>query len=34
MDTLVELGDLVYPGGGIELQTFVRDVQAGKNVVI
>jgi autonomous glycyl radical cofactor GrcA len=32
--TLAELGDLVYAGGGVELQTFVRDVQAGKNVVI
>jgi predicted nucleotidyltransferase len=31
---LAELGDLVYSGGGEELQTFVRDVQAGKNVVI
>ena len=31
---LAELGDLVYSGGGVELQTFVRDVQAGKNVVI
>ena len=34
LGTLAELGDLVYPGGGVELQNFVRDVQAGKNVVI
>ena len=33
MDTLAELGDLIYSGGGVELQTFVKDVQAGKSVV-
>jgi hypothetical protein len=34
MEDLAELGNLIYPGGGSELQDFVRDVQAGKRVVV
>jgi hypothetical protein len=29
---LAELGDLVYPGGGRELQDVVSAIHAGKNV--
>jgi hypothetical protein len=34
LDVLGELGDLIYAGGGVELRNFVRDVQAGKSVVL
>jgi hypothetical protein len=34
LEDLAELGDLIYPGGGSELRAFVRDVQAGKHVVV
>jgi len=34
LDLLRELGELVYPGGGLDLERYVSDVRAGRNLEI
>ena len=34
LETLAELGDLVYPGGGLEIVEKVRQVRAGEKLLL